>query len=79
VSIGTILQYFANEEEVFDTLIRREIDGLIEVLHHTTLVAFTVASAAEGVAINESPDLQRRRAAEELAMMFTRYVTASGA
>jgi AcrR family transcriptional regulator len=32
VSIGTLYEYFANREEVFEALIRQEIDGLVEAL-----------------------------------------------
>jgi len=151
VSVGTIYQYFANKEEVFDALICREIEGLLEVLHRVEfdpdeslaealrrllellvrarpdapvlyrsleqvpqalfrrrvaeargsvidwvreflashggevrvpdlgVAAFVVVSAAEGVAINASVELYRERAADELATMFTRYLTGSGA
>lgn len=38
--------------------------------------AFVIVSAAEGVAMNASPEFYRRRGADELASLFTRYLTA---
>lgn len=32
VSVGTIYQYFSNKDEIFDALIRREIDGMQRIL-----------------------------------------------
>lgn len=32
VSVGTIYQYFAHKDQIFDALIRREIDGVLVVL-----------------------------------------------
>jgi AcrR family transcriptional regulator len=32
VSVGTVYEYFANKEEIFDALIRREIDGLVRAI-----------------------------------------------
>jgi AcrR family transcriptional regulator len=37
VSIGTLYEYFANREEVFDALIRRELDALVVVLRDQDL------------------------------------------
>jgi AcrR family transcriptional regulator len=148
MSVGTIYQYFANKEQIFDTLIRREIAGLLGLLQRAAfdpdesiadglrrllqllvqarpdaprlyraledvpnalfrrrvaeargsvidwvreflfshrseirvpdldVAAFVVVAAAEGVAINASAELYRDRVAEELAMVFTRYLTA---
>jgi AcrR family transcriptional regulator len=151
VSVGTIYQYFANKEQVFDTLIRREIEGLLGMLQRVAfdpdepiaeglrrllqllvqarpdapalyrsleqvpnalfrrrvaeargsvidwvrsflashrreirvpdldVAAFVLVSAAEGVAINASPEFYRARVSDELAMVFTRYLTGSSA
>ncbi len=148
VSVGTIYQYFANKEQIFDTLIQREIAGLLALLQHATfdpdesfakglrrllqllvesrpdapmlyraleqvpdalfrrrvaeargsvvdwvreflashrseiqvpdldVAAFMVVATAEGVAINASVEFYRERIADELAMVFTRYLTA---
>jgi len=150
VSVGTIYQYFADKEQIFDTLIGREIEGLLGLLqgvapdpdesiadglrhllhllvrarpdapvlyrslehvpnalfrrrvaearagvidwvrgflasHRSEIrvpdldvAAFVVVAAAEGVAINASPEFYRARGADELAMVFTRYLTGSG-
>jgi AcrR family transcriptional regulator len=147
VSVGTLYQYFANKDEVFDAVIRREIDGLRRVLrdaapapreslavglrlllgalvrahpeapalyrsleqvpsalfrrrvaaargeviswvrdllaaHRRELrvwdldtAAFVIVSCAEGVAMNASPEFYRMEAADELATLFTRYLT----
>ena len=32
VSVGTIYQYFADKQQIFDALIRREVEGLVELL-----------------------------------------------
>lgn len=37
VSIGTVYQYFADKDQIFDALIRREIDGLRGVLRRIAL------------------------------------------
>jgi len=151
VSVGTIYQYFANKEQIFDALIRREIEGLLGVLQRVAfdanesiadglrrllqllvqarpdapalyrsleqvpnalfrrrvaeargsviewvraflashrseirvrdldVAAFVVVAAAEGVAINASPEFYRARVANELTVVFTRYLTGSGA
>jgi AcrR family transcriptional regulator len=151
VSVGTIHQYFGDKDEVFDALIRRELEGLLSRLRSTapavgqplaeslrTLLerlvrarpdapllyrsleqvpnalfrrrvaearagvvdwvreflaahrreirvrdldaaAFVVVAAAEGVAINASPEFYRARGAEEVAALFTRYLTAGDA
>ncbi len=151
VSVGTIYQYFADKEQIFDALIRREIKGLLGVLqsvsfdpdesiadglrrllqllvqarpdapalyrsleqvpnalfrrrvaeargnvvewvreflasHRSELrvrdldvAAFVVVAAAEGVAINASPEFYRARGADELTTVFTRYLTDSSA
>jgi len=39
VSVGTIYQYFADKEQIFDTLIRRELEVLLGVLERDRLVA----------------------------------------
>lgn len=147
VSVGTIYQYFANKEQIFDALIRRELEGLHGVLQRVTVdpnepivdglrsllqllvqarpdapalyrsleqvpnalfrrrvaeargsviewvreflashrselrvrdldvAAFVVVSAAEGVAINASPEFYRAHGADELTIVFTRYLT----
>ncbi len=147
VSVGTIYQYFNDKDEIFDALIRREIDGLQKVLRdaaparHESMAdalrklllalvhirpeapalyrsleqvpnalfrrrvaaarggvvqwvreflamhprelrvqdldtaAFVIVSAAEGVAMNASPEFYRGRGADELASLFTRYLT----
>ena len=36
VSVGTIYQYFADKDEIFDALIRREMDNLRRVLREAT-------------------------------------------
>jgi len=36
--------------------------------------AFVIVAAAEGVAVTASPEFYRTRAADELAMLFTRYL-----
>lgn len=149
VSVGTIYQYFASKDQIFDALIRREIDGLLRVLRGVDfgpdeslgealrrvlqllvrarpdapllyrsleqvpkalfrrrvaeargavvdrvreflashrgeirvpdldVAAFVVVAAAEGVAINASPEFYRARGADELATMFERYLTGS--
>ncbi len=147
VSIGTIYQYFAEKDEIFDALIRREIDGLrkrlrdarpdprepladtllrvlrmlvraqpeaptlfrsleqvpnslfrrrvtaargtviawvrdLLAMHRKELgvrnletAAFLLVSAAEGVTMNASPDFYRDSGADEVALLFTRYLT----
>ena len=147
VSVGTIYQYFADKDQLFDALIRREIEGLLSVLQRIVLnpdatiadslkrllqvlvearpdaptlyrsleqvpnalfrrrvaearenvigwvreflashrneihvrdldvAAFIVVAAAEGVAITASPEFYRARGADELATVFTRYLT----
>lgn len=149
VSVGTIYQYFSNKDDIFDALIRREIDGLQRILrdaapdpqepladalqsllralvraqpeapalyrslehvpnalfrrrveeargsvvawmrnflalHRRELrvrdldtAAFLIVAAAEGVAMTASPEFYRKRGADELATLFTRYLTAS--
>lgn len=149
VSVGTIYQYYADKDKVFDALIRREIEALQAVLHGIVwdreasladslrhllrslvevrpdapvlyrsleqvanalfrrrvaeargaviewvraflathrkeirvqdldVAAFVIVSATEGVALNASADLYRTRAADELATLFTRYLTAA--
>ena len=151
MSVGTIYQYFANKEQIFDALIRREIEGLLGVLRRVAfdpdeslgdalrrllqlliqarpdapllyrsleqvpnalfrrrvaeargaiidwvreflashrrkirvsdldVAAFILVAAAEGVAINASPEFYRARGANELATLFTRYLTGSSA
>lgn len=37
--------------------------------------AFVLVSCAEGVAMNASPDFYRAQAADELATLFTRYLS----
>jgi AcrR family transcriptional regulator len=37
VSIGTLYEYFANREEVFDALIRRELDALVVIVRSQDL------------------------------------------
>ena len=39
VSVGTVYEYFANKEQVFDALIRRELDDLVEALRGQELDA----------------------------------------
>ncbi len=34
VSIGTLYEYYANKEDVFDALIRRELDGLVVAIRN---------------------------------------------
>jgi AcrR family transcriptional regulator len=147
VSVGTIYQYFANKDEIFDALIRLEIDGLQGLLRGAALdpheplsdslrrllsalvrarpeapalyrslehvpnalfrrrvaaarggvvawvrdfllmhrrelrvrdldtAAFVIVSTAEGVAMNATPEFYLRRGADELAALFTRYLT----
>ena len=41
------------------------------------VAAFVIVSAAEGVALNASAELYRTRVADELATLFTRYLTAA--
>lgn len=151
VSVGTIYQYFADKEQIFDALIRREIRGLLGVLQRVEFdpdepiagdlrrllqllvqarpdapvlyrsleqvphalfrrrvaeargsviawvreflasrrneirvrdldsAALVIVAAAEGVALTASPEFYRARGADELATMFSRYLTASGA
>ncbi len=151
VSVGTIYQYFADKEQVFDALIRREVEGLLATLQgvafdpsasiddalrqllrllvrarpdapllyrsleqvpnalfrrrvaeargrlvdwvHALLAshrseiqvrdldvaAFLLVSAAEGVAVNSSPEFYRSRGADELALLFSRYLTGGDA
>jgi AcrR family transcriptional regulator len=147
VSVGTIYQYFANKDAIFDALIRREIDGLQALLrvarpdprepladvlrrlgsalvqsrpgapalyrslehvpnalfrrrvagaraslvewvraflamHRRELrvsdldtAAFVIVAAAEGVALNATPEFYLGRGPEELATLFERYLT----
>ncbi len=147
VSVGSIYQYFNDKDEIFDALIRREIDGMQQILRaaaptpsesiadaltrlllalvrarpeapvlyrsleqvpnalfrrrvaaarggvvqwvrdflamharelrveNLDTAAFVIVSAAEGVAMNASPEFYRRRGADELASLFTRYLT----
>lgn len=149
VSVGTIYQYFSNKDEIFDALIRRELDALQRLLravapdprepladalrtllrvlvrarpkapalyrslehvpnalfrrrveeargsvvewmrtflalHRRELrvrdldtAAFVIVAAAEGVAMTASPEFYLRRGADELATLFTRYLTAA--
>ncbi len=151
VSVGTIYQYFSNKDEIFDALIRREIDGLQRLLRDAApdpqepiadalrsllralvraqpeapalyrslehvpnalfrrrveearggviawvrnflaqrrrelrvrdldTAAFVIVAAAEGVAMTASPEFYRKRGADELATLFTRYLTTSPA
>jgi len=144
--IGTIYQYFADKDQIFDALIRREIGALVRLLEsiawdpeeslaeslrrllHSLVrarpdapvlyrsleqvakalfrqrvgeargsviawvrafldshgeeigvrdldaAAFVIVAAAEGVAVTASPEFYRTRAADELAMLFTRYL-----
>jgi AcrR family transcriptional regulator len=44
-------------------------------VHDLDAAAFVVVSAAEGIAMNASPEFFRERGAEELATLFTRYLT----
>ena len=39
VSVGTIYQYFADKEQIFDAVIRRELDGVLGVLKRLTVDA----------------------------------------
>jgi hypothetical protein len=41
------------------------------------IAAFVVVAAAEGVAMNASPEFYGARGADELAIVFTRYLTGS--
>jgi AcrR family transcriptional regulator len=147
VSVGTIYQYFADKNEIFDALILREIEGLHRILRDTapdprepladalrgllrTLVraqpdgpalyrslehvpkalfhrrvaaarggvvdwmrdflavhrrelrvrdldtaAFLIVAAAEGIAMNASPEFYLAHGADELASLFTAYLT----
>lgn len=147
VSVGTIYQYFAEKDEIFDALIRREIEGLQKRLRETrpdprepladTLLrvlrrlvqaqpeapslfrsleqvpsalfrrrvaaargniiawvrdllalhrkqlrvrdldtaAFVLVAAAEGVTLTASPAFYRNHGADEVARLFTRYLT----
>lgn len=147
VSVGTIYQYFTDKEQLFDALIRSEIEGLVGLLERVELdprepigkvlrgvlqllvrarpdapvlyrsleqvphalfrrrveeargsvvawvrellkqhrseirvrdldvAAFIVVAAAEGVATSASPEFYRARGADELATVFTRYLT----
>jgi AcrR family transcriptional regulator len=147
VSIGTIYQYFGAKDEIFDALIRREIDGLqkrlraatpdprepladtlsrvlrmlvraqpeapslfrsleqvphalfrrrvaaarenivawvrdLLALHRKDLrvqdletAAFVLVAAAEGVTMSASPAFFRDRGADEVALLFMRYLT----
>jgi AcrR family transcriptional regulator len=147
VSVGTIYQYFTDKDEIFDALIRREIDGLQRLLRNAApdprepladalrellralvraqpeapalyrslehvpnalfrrrvaaargsvvawmrdflavhrrelrvrdldTAAFLIVAAAEGVAMNASPELYLAHGADELATLFTRYLT----
>jgi|SRR5271166_5701573 len=149
VSVGTIYQYFTNKDEIFDALIRSELEALqrllreaapdpreplsdalrrllrvlvrarpeapalyrslehvpnalfrrrveeargsvvewmrnLLALHRRELrvrdldaAAFVIVAAAEGVAMTASPEFYLRRGADELATLFTRYLTAS--
>lgn len=43
------------------------------------VAAFLLVAAAEGVAINATPEFYRARGAQELATLFSRYLTARGA
>ncbi len=151
VSVGTIYQYFNNKDAIFDALIRREVDGLKQLLvkaspdpavpvadalgillssiirarpeaptlyraleqvpnglfrrrvaeargnvvewlrdflstHRRELrvrdleaAAFVIVAASEGIAMNASPEFYRNRGAEEVAALFTRYLTAGSA
>jgi AcrR family transcriptional regulator len=151
VCVGTIYQYFADKDQIFDALIRREIEGLIGVLQRVAfdpnesisdslrrllqllvqsrpdapvlyrsleqvpnalfrrrvaearesviawvreflashrseirirdldVAAFVVVAATEGVAINANPEFYRARGADELTVVFTRYLTGSSA
>ena len=147
MSVGTIYQYFADKDALFDALIRREVRALKRTLAGSTpdpavplaealrrvlselvrarpeapvlyrslehvpnalfrrrvaeargaviawardflavhrralrvqdldTAAFLLFSAAEGVALNATPEFYRNRAADELAEMFARYLT----
>ncbi len=150
VSIGTIYQYFADKDQIFDALIRREVGGLLAVLRRVAfepgesvaeglrrllrllvearpdapalyrsleqvpnalfrhrvqeargtvvewvhgflkahrreiavrdldVAAFLLVAAAEGVAMTASPEFYRARGADELTLVFTRYLTGAG-
>jgi AcrR family transcriptional regulator len=147
VSVGTIYQYFTNKDEIFDALIRRELDGLQGLLRATApdphepladalrrlgrsvvhtrpgapalyrslehvpnalfrrrvaaaraslvawvrdflavhqgelrvsdldTAAFVIVAAAEGVALNATPEFYLGRGPDELATLFERYLT----
>jgi AcrR family transcriptional regulator len=147
VSVGTIYQYFADKDQLFDALIQREIEGMLEVFRGITfaprepiadalhrllqllvrarpeapslyrsleqvpnavfrkrlaaarqhvigwardfltsyrrqigvpdldVAAFVVVAAAEGVAASATQEFYRARAADELTLMITRYLT----
>ncbi len=147
VSVGTIYQYFADKDQIFDALIQREMGSLQRILRDTTpdpdepvadalrgllqtlvraqpeapalfrsleqvpnalfrrrvsaargsvvgwvrdflafhqhelrvqdldTAAFLLVAASEGVAMNASPEFYRRRGAEELTILFERYLT----
>lgn len=147
VSVGSIYQYFADKNQIFDALIQREIEGLLRVLQRARgdpgeslvdalhrllrlliqarpdapalyrslehvpnalfrrrvgdarqgvvewvrnflashqseidvrdldVAAFVLVAAAEGVAVNATPEFYRTRGADELTLVFTRYLT----
>jgi AcrR family transcriptional regulator len=147
VSVGTIYQYFADKDQIFDALIRRELEALQRLLEGIAwdpgesladslqrllrslvrarpdapvlyrsleqvtnalfrrrvgeargsvtarvreflvshreeirvpdldVAAFVMVAAAEGVAVTASPAFYRERGADELATLFTRYLT----
>jgi hypothetical protein len=44
-------------------------------LHDLDTAAFVIVAAAEGIAMNASAEFYLRRGADEVATLFTRYVT----
>ena len=43
------------------------------------VAAFVIVAAAEGIAMNATPEFYRSRGAEEVATLFTRYLTTGSA
>jgi hypothetical protein len=58
----------------FLSLHRRELR-----LRDLDAAAFVIVAASEGIAMNASPEFYRNRGAEEVATLFTRYLTAGSA
>jgi AcrR family transcriptional regulator len=85
VSIGTLYEYFANREEVYDALIEREIDALLLVFQdhdlgpgRTLIETLMGRVGAAMAALRFGPELTRALEQVPGALFRTRLATARG-